>query len=101
MGNKGHSERGLFGSYTQYYSNNKPVGSTAPGFFGGYSHSSSESCYIATCVYGSWDCPEGMALRSFRDKTLGRSAFDSSVAKVPLMVHCIYYNDITKKTTRR
>lgn len=71
----GHSSPGFFGSYNHYDSNNKPVGSSDPGFFGGYSHSSSEGCYIATCVYGSYDCPEVMILRSFRDKTLRRSAF--------------------------
>ncbi len=28
-------------------------------------------CYVATCVYGSYDCPEVWALRRFRDDTLG------------------------------
>jgi len=32
-----------------------------------------ESCYIATCVYGSYDCPEVWTLRRFRDETLGGS----------------------------
>ena len=27
-------------------------------------------CYIATCVYGSYDCPEVWTLRRFRDNTL-------------------------------
>ena len=27
-------------------------------------------CYIATCVYGSYDCPEVCTLRRFRDDTL-------------------------------
>lgn len=27
-------------------------------------------CYIATCVYGSYDCPEVWVLRRFRDNTL-------------------------------
>ena len=30
-------------------------------------------CYIATCVYGSYDCPEVWALRRFRDNTLATS----------------------------
>lgn len=30
-------------------------------------NSSSDGCYIATCVYGSYDCPEVWALRRFRD----------------------------------
>lgn len=28
-------------------------------------------CYIATCVYGSYDCPEVWTLRRYRDNTLG------------------------------
>ncbi|MBQ9780460.1 MAG: hypothetical protein IJW00_05905 [Clostridia bacterium] len=28
-------------------------------------------CYVATCVYGSYDCPEVWTLRRFRDQTLG------------------------------
>ena len=30
----------------------------------------SGACYVATCVYGSYDCPEVWALRRFRDYTL-------------------------------
>ncbi len=30
-----------------------------------------EGCYIATCVYGSYDCPQVWTLRRFRDQTLG------------------------------
>lgn len=32
--------------------------------------SSSGGCYIATCVYGSYDCPEVWVLRRFRDEAL-------------------------------
>lgn len=28
-------------------------------------------CYVATCVYGSYDCPQVWTLRRFRDNTLG------------------------------
>lgn len=35
---------------------------------------SSSGCYIATMVYGSYDAPEVMTLRKFRDETLSRSA---------------------------
>ena len=37
---------------------------------GASSGSSSEGCYIATCVYGSYDCPEVLVLRRFRDSVL-------------------------------
>lgn len=33
----------------------------------------SEGCYIATAVYGSYDCPEVWVLRRYRDFTLARS----------------------------
>jgi len=32
-------------------------------------------CYIATAVYGSYDCPQVWVLRRYRDFTLGRNAF--------------------------
>lgn len=34
---------------------------------------SSGGCYIATAVYGSYDCPEVWTLRRFRDKTLAET----------------------------
>lgn len=30
-----------------------------------------EGCYVATCVYGSYDCPQVWTLRRYRDETLG------------------------------
>ena len=30
-------------------------------------------CYVATCVYGSYDCPEVWTLRRYRDNTLAES----------------------------
>jgi len=35
--------------------------------------SSTGGCYIATCVYGSYDCPEVWTLRQFRDNELSNS----------------------------
>ena len=32
-----------------------------------------EGCYIATCVYGSYDCPQVRTLRAFRDAVLRRT----------------------------
>lgn len=37
------------------------------------SSSSSGGCYIATCVYGSYDCPQVWTLRRFRDYTLAKT----------------------------
>ena len=43
--------------------------------FGGYRHTDSEGCYVATCVYGSYACPQVWTLRRFRDNILGKNAF--------------------------
>lgn len=36
---------------------------------------SKSGCYIATCVYGSYDCPEVWTLRRYRDKKLANTYF--------------------------
>lgn len=41
-------------------------------------------CYIATCVYGSYDCPEVWTLRRFRDYTLDKTWYGR------LFVKCYY-----------
>ena len=43
-----------------------PVNNTTP---------SSGGCYVATAVYGSYDCPEVWTLRRYRDNTLAESIF--------------------------
>lgn len=47
-------------------------------------NSSSGGCYIATCVYGSYDCPEVWTLRRFRDNTLASMWFGR------LFIKCYY-----------
>ncbi len=42
----------------------------------------SNGCYIATCVYGSYDCPEVWTLRRFRDFTLAKNFFGRTFIKV-------------------
>ncbi len=41
---------------------------------GSGSNGSSGGCYVATAVYGSYDCPEVWTLRRFRDNYLQRFA---------------------------
>lgn len=41
----------------------------------GSSNNNSGGCYVATCVYGSYDCPEVWSLRRFRDNILAENAF--------------------------
>lgn len=77
----GHSDPSLFGGYKHYDSNNKSTGSSDPSMFGGYNHSSSGGCYIATCVYGSYDCPEVWTLRRFRDNILATNIFGRAFIK--------------------
>ncbi len=38
MGNKGHSERGLFGDIHHYDEHGKKIGTSSPGFLGGYTN---------------------------------------------------------------
>ncbi len=73
-GNKvGHSDPTFFGSYQHRDADGKVTGHSDPGMMGGYRHSDSDGCYVATCVYGSYDCPQVWTLRRFRDDTLGKS----------------------------
>ena len=46
--------------------------------------SSSNGCYVATCVYGSYDCPEVWTLRRFRDYTLDNTWYGR------LFIKCYY-----------
>ena len=71
----GSSDPGIFGSYNHRDANGRPAGSSDPGMFGGYNHNSTQGCYVATCVYGSYDCPQVWTLRRFRDYSLAKSLF--------------------------
>ena len=42
----------------------------------------SGGCYIATCVYGSYDCPEVWTLRRFRDDVLLHSLLGRCFVKI-------------------
>lgn len=71
-GNKvGHSDPNLFGGFTTYDRDGNKTNSS-PNFTGGYSHNEG-GCYVATCVYGSYDCPQVWTLRRFRDDILART----------------------------
>lgn len=45
------------------------------------SKSSSGGCYIATAVYGSYDCPEVWTFRRFRDSSLLKSSYGRAFIK--------------------
>lgn len=42
----------------------------------------SSGCYIASCVYGSYDCPQVWILRRYRDNHLGSSWFGKLFIKI-------------------
>ena len=69
----GRSDPGVFGSYHHRDAQGRPTGSSDPGMFGSYRHNNNQGCYIATCVYGSYDCPQVWTLRRFRDNTLAKT----------------------------
>lgn len=54
---------------------------------------SNGGCYVATCVYGSYDCPQVWTLRRYRDNTLastwyGRVFIHTYYAVSPSIVKC-------------
>lgn len=72
----GRSDPGFLGGYNHYDKNGHRTGGSDPGFLCGYNHNNNTSgCYVATCVYGSYDCPQVWTLRRFRDNTLAKSIF--------------------------
>ena len=44
--------------------------------------SGGEGCYIATCVYGSYDCPEVWTLRRYRDDTLSATWYGRTFIRI-------------------
>ena len=66
----------------------------------------SGACYVATCVYGSYDCPEVWTLRRFRDKTLQSSWYGRTFIKIyyaisPVIVKAFGDTDWFKEMWRR
>ena len=98
----GHSERNFSGGLTHYDLRGREIGRSDLNFTDGYTHynragretgkssrtfgagfennmksssrgrSGSGGCYIATCVYGSYEAPQVMTLRRFRDRWLAK-----------------------------
>ena len=66
----------------------------------------SNGCYIATAVYGSYDCPEVWTLRRFRDEVLrasvlGRLFIRSYYAVSPGLVRHIGSKSLFQKPIKR
>lgn len=63
-------------------------------------------CYVATCVYGSYDCPQVWTLRRFRDYTLaetwyGRLFVRAYYAISPILVRWFGHTSWFKRMWRR
>ncbi len=71
----GRSNESFWGGYSHRNKDGKSTGTSTPGLFGSYSHNDEQGCYIATCVYGSYDCKEVWTLRRFRDNILSQNIF--------------------------
>ena len=61
-----------------------------------------KGCYVATCVYGSYDCPEVWTLRRFRDDTLdnsfvGKGFISLYYALSPILVELFGNSNVVKK----
>lgn len=65
-----------------------------------------QGCYIATAVYGSYDCPEVWTLRRFRDFYLRKTWFGRVFVKIyysasPLIVKIFGHNITFKSFCRK
>lgn len=81
----GQSNPNMAGGYNHYDSHGRKTGSSNPNWTGGYNNYSGQSgdgCYIATCVYGSYDCSEVWTLRRFRDRFLAATLVGRLFIKV-------------------
>ena len=70
------------------------------------SGSSPDGCYIATSVYGSYDCPEVWTLRRFRDEYLMGCAFGRLFVRLyyatsPGLVRRVGGRDFFRKPVKR
>ncbi len=80
-----------YNTVTGYQSNSNPQIKTKKG------------CYIATCVYGSYDCPQVWTLRRYRDHVLYASASGRLFIRLyyflsPKLVHCFGNQQFFKRT---
>ncbi len=65
--------------WAEKYNLSQPVGTVSAS--GSTSSSGGGCCYVATAVYGSYDCPEVWTLRRFRDDTLAETWYGRAFVK--------------------
>lgn len=67
----------IYGKFTPFFNNLKKTINNSNS-----SSNSSGGCYVATAVYGSYDCPEVWTLRRFRDDILSKTVYGRMFIKV-------------------
>ena len=114
----GTADRNFFGDgFTIYDKRGKKVGKADHNFWtDGYTmydtkgnkiaDADPEYCYIATCVYGSYDCPEVWTLRKFRDNYLYKHSLGKIFIKIyytisPILVKLFGNTKLFKTTWRK
>ena len=58
-------------------------------------------CYVATCVYGSYDCPQVWTLRRFRDDTLGSTWYGRTFIRVYYGRQAVRKDRVVQKNVAR
>lgn len=71
------SALGVVNGYVNVIRDNEPE-YTAPSF----DNRTKGGCYVATCVYGSYDCPQVWTLRRFRDYTLAKTWYGRAFVRI-------------------
>ena len=71
-----------------------------------YSSRKNSGCYVATCVYGSYDCPQVWTLRRYRDFHLAKSLVGRMFVRIyytisPFFVRCFGKKRWFKKICRQ
>lgn len=76
------SARSLLSKYTEKAAKYDPSYRSTPAYQKATSGTTNGGCYIATCVYGSYDCPQVWTLRRYRDNTLGATWYGRMFIRV-------------------
>lgn len=90
----GHAPQGASGSQPSPSTSAHPTGTPAK-----------SGCYVATAVYGSYDCPEVWVLRRYRDQSLtgnwlGRVLIKTYYVLSPILVRLVGANRLFRKIVR-
>ena len=84
MGKRVTRRRNKDGSITTTtsYSRKNIFGTRVTDTYVSKSNKKSGCCYVATCVYGSYDCPQVWTLRRYRDDTLAKTWYGRAFVRI-------------------